>query len=493
MTNICHIICNQSKPPTPFSVSNFNKPQPTSPSKLRIRNREMSLSRLFRPNNDRSILKNLIADHEGWEKIAQKPYTEVKKTKLVSLNQQIDSFAAKWGFKGIGVLWHPQFIKDLLTLKENESTQSSGQKVFMTIWVHPLLLSLRVAKYCPAIGYGGSDMTIMSKAVTAVNDKIVVNNDLRNLEVIDDSFHMPEPDEDDEEKEVDLIEDLIEDLVVTEEMGMNRVTPLDNSARSMSSLERQDAFDLSEVEKEELEDEPEATIADKIEPKLEKSSNDGFDIRSILCGYRHEVNPDVKIEDEEKPKVTIIGFHPPTSLPMERPNQQLINLPRPTSTKIGEFPKIFIAENSLRILISEIILSVNSFKHKLSVFESSVENDGFTDDLDPEYLEHLGRSFCSGQEHTVPTVMSVVTIDTAEHVPNAPKAERRREEFDADITLPSDMFDTSANDSGDSPQTLREHIEERRAIHEAAKACYSASTPVGKYLRSERFEKRFPK
>ena len=114
------------------------------------------------------------------------------KTKLVDLNQQIDSFASKWAFKGLGALWNPQFIRDLINLKRNESNQSAGQKVFVQIWLHPMLLSLRVAKYCPAIGYGGGDMSIMAKAIDSLEDKLVINESLRNLEVIEDSFHMPD-------------------------------------------------------------------------------------------------------------------------------------------------------------------------------------------------------------------------------------------------------------------------------------------------------------
>ena len=281
----------------------------------------MSLSRLFRPNNDRSILRNMIADREGWEKIVEKPLPEIKKTKLVSLNQQIDSFASKWAFKGIGALWNPQFIKELLELKTNESTQSSGQKVFAAIWIHPMLMSLRVAKYCPAIGYSKSDMTIMSKAVSTVSDKIVINPDFRNLEVIDDSFHSPDPEnvlnkEDEETDEInEHLNSLLDELVVTEERGMNRVQPLDSTNRSMASLGRQDGFDHGKESEDEPEDKPEdkpeaepedepeckpedepkETIMDKIEPKLEKESLDTFDIRSLLCGYRHEVNENVKI------------------------------------------------------------------------------------------------------------------------------------------------------------------------------------------------------
>ena len=451
----------------------------------------MSLSRLFRPNNDRSILRNLVADREGWEKIAQKPYTEVKKTKLVDLNQQIDSFAAKWAFKGLGVFWHPQFIQDLLTLKKNESTQSSGQKVFASIWLHPLLLSLRVAKYCPAIGYGGSDMTIMSKAIVAVKDKIVINRENRNLEVIDDSFHQPddsddhhEVKEDEEIDETDNLNDLIEELVVTEEVGMHRTAALDCSGRSVSSLGRQMAFDEGKGKPEdEPEDEPEETVASKIETKIEKSTIDSFDIRSLLCGYHHE-DENVKTEIDQKP--TIIGYFPPKSLPMENPPPQFASLPQPQPPQT--LGKLFADKNDGNITLQPIAHKIE----RSDVRESAVENDEFSEDLSQEYLDFLARSF-SPSDHSVEPVNDVVNAESA-RVPDAPKADRTKDDQDADITLPADLFNTSANDDGGLPPmvetTLRQQIEEARPYHEAAEACYDASTPIGKHIRS--FRNRYP-
>ena len=455
----------------------------------------MSLSRLFRPNNDRSILRNLVADREGWEKIVQKPLAEEKKTKLVSLNQQIDSFASKWAFKGLGALWNPQFINDFLKLKANESTQKTGQKVFVTVWLHRLLLSLRVAKYCPAIGYNGGDMTIMGKAVDAIQAKIVVNNDLRNLEVIEDSFHLPDDirsyseNEEIEEKEDSNLEALLEDLVVTEELGMNRLVALDSSSKANRSLERQDAIDLNWWG-EKIEEE----IEEKVEPKIEDESEDkkeSFDIRSVLCGYRHEVDSDVKVETDVKPKVTIIGFHPPSSVPMDRPNQQIINLPKPDrlcnlGKTIAEYCAKCLSTSMLDSYIDKIELS--------EVTEVADENDEFSEDLDPKYLKFLSESFSSDADDKVPTVMSVVTIDTAEQsIPQAPKMNRSREnQDDLDFTLPTDMFNTSANDGPATPRSIiREAIEERRIIQDASEAAWAESTPQGKELRKFRGRK-FP-
>ena len=415
------------------------------------------MNRLFRPNNDRSILRNLITDREGWEKIAKKPFTEIKKTKLIDLNQQIDSFASKWAFKGLGVLWNPQFIKDLLTLKRNESNQSSGQKVFVQIWLHPLLLSLRVAKYCPAIGYSGGDMSIMVKAIDSLEDKLVVNETLRNLEVIEDSFHLPDNDDAHEEIEEnndeDNISNILEDLIVTEEMGVTRRAALDTSVKSnSSSLERQEAFDL---EDEEVEEKVKENIEPKIEPKMEKSSCDGFDIRSILCGFRHEVDENIKAENEEKPKITIIGFHPPSSLPMERPNQQIVQLPIPTPLqKLG---KTFA--DIMTRCVSHRALNTNIVKIELlEVRENVADNDGFTENLDPDYLKFLGQSFSSEPGESSPTHMSVVKIDTNAPPPAPTKSTRNND--DLDISLPPDLFNTSANDDGNAePSIIRAAIE----------------------------------
>ena len=495
------------------------------------------MSRLFRPNNDRSILRNLITDREGWEKIAQKPFTEIKKTKLVDLNQQIDSFASKWAFKGLGALWNPQFIRDLINLKRNESNQSAGQKVFVQVWLHPMLLSLRVAKYCPAIGYGGGDMSIMAKAIDSLEDKLVINENLRNLEVIEDSFHMPDDIDGAEEIEEDNEENLsniLEDLIVTEEIGVTRRSALDTSVKSnVSSLERQEAFDLSLEE--EPEEKPEEKVEPKIEPKTEKSSVDGFDIRSILCGFRHEVDENVKAEAEEKPKITIFGFHTPSSLPMERPNQQVIELPTPTplhqigknfadilcrcvpirtlDAKIDKIELLEVRNNvthqrrplgKLKIptplhrihkIFADILngcvshLALNATVDKiefLEVRENIAENDGFTEDLDPDYLKLLGQSFSSDSSEP-PTLMSVVNIDTNEPPPAPIK---NSENEDMDVSLPPDLFNTSANDSAPEMSIIRQAIEERRPAQEAAEAAWSASTPQGKLIRQNR--RKFP-
>ena len=93
----------------------------------------MSISRLFKPNNDRCIVRNLVSDRDGWEKIIGRQLADEKKTKLVELNRQIDAFAARWAFKGLGALWNPQFVREFLTLKSNEGRQQVGQKVFSTI------------------------------------------------------------------------------------------------------------------------------------------------------------------------------------------------------------------------------------------------------------------------------------------------------------------------------------------------------------------------
>ena len=89
--------------------------------------------------------------------------------------------------------------------------------------------------------------------------------------------------------------------------------------------------------------------------------------------------------------------------------------------------------------------------------------------------------------------MSVVTVDTAEQsVPQAPKMNRSRENNDLDFTLPTDMFETSANDGPATPRSIiREAIEERRIIQDASEAAWAESTPQGKELRKFRGRK-FP-
>lgn len=193
---------------------------------------------------------------------------------------------------------------------------------------------------------------------------------------------------------------------------------------------------------------------------------------------------------------------------MDRPNQRLVQLPVPNSpcgksfadkcarlieTKCVHCTPVLCARCvQLKNLIEDTYLNPLETPQKV-VLESPVENDGFSEDLDPNYLKFLGRSFSSEPDgdDVTPTVMSVVTIDTATHVPNAPKPDRNRREQDLDISLPADLFETSANDSGEKPMTpLRAAIEERRQIQLAAELSYSESTPQGRHIRQ--FRHQFP-
>ena len=176
---------------------------------------------------------------------------------------------------------------------------------------------------------------------------------------------------------------------------------------------------------------------------------------------------------------------------MERPNQQIINLPKPDrlcnlGKTIAEYCANCLSTTMLNSTIDKIELS--------EVTEVADENDGFSEDLDPEYLKFLSESFSSDADDNVPTTMSVVTIDSAEPlVPQAPKMNRSREEReDLDFTLPADLFNTSANDNPATPRSIiREAIEERRIIQDASEAAWSESTPQGKELRKFRGQK-FP-
>ena len=171
---------------------------------------------------------------------------------------------------------------------------------------------------------------------------------------------------------------------------------------------------------------------------------------------------------------------------MERPNQQIIQLPVPEPLhKLG---KLFA--DIMTRCVSHTALTSNVVKIELlEVRENVAENDGFTENLDPEYLKFLGQSFSSEPGESPPTHMSVVEIDTNAPPPAPTKSARNND--DLDISLPPDLFNTSANDEGDAEMSIiRAAIEERRPTQEAAEAAWAASTPQGRMIRQER--RKFP-
>ena len=394
--------------PTRFSVSKNDRYQP-SPKNKKDTTQRMSISRLFRPGNDKSILRNLISDQQGWEKVISKPLAAEKKSKLVELNQLIDAFAVRWAFKGMGVFWNPQFVTEYLSLKIQESKQQVGQKIFSLVWLHPLLHSVRIAKFCPAIGYAKTDLQILAEATAKLENQISINNN--QLAVINDSFHSPDgnnDDDDDEEddREIEMLTkpDILDELVITEEIGM-REHALDTSNQSdpNRSLRRQDAIDediVTKINQVNLVDtdngdscKAEAGSECKEELKDEKPIKcEPFDIRTILCSPYGGYN---QVKEEPKP-ITIIGFHPPNSLPAiddKGPSRCVLSLPEPKL--LADMGKIFAdtlatvaSATALACLVDKIeILEIPSSQMPSNhqIFESADVDGEFSDDLETEY------------------------------------------------------------------------------------------------------------
>ena len=152
------------------------------------------ISRLFKPTNDKSILRNLISEPQEYDKIQSRQLSVIKKTELADLKKKIDNFVARWNFKGMSCLWNPIFLAEFLHIKEEEAKQTPGQKVFLTCWLHPCLLSIRCNLYCPANGYKGADLDIMSKAIDKIKNSIemINGNGLQGLATATDKFFVPD-------------------------------------------------------------------------------------------------------------------------------------------------------------------------------------------------------------------------------------------------------------------------------------------------------------
>ena len=427
----------------------------------------MSISRLFRPNNDRSITKNLVTDNEGWAKIAGRQLADDKRTKLIELNAQIDAFAVRWGHKGMGILWNPMFIREFLQLKKAESRQQVGQKVFSVFWIHPMLLSSRIAKFCPAVGYVNSDMEIMAKATSGVEEKISVMNN--SLMVVNDSFHSPDndaDDDDDDDDDFELVNNKIDDFVVLAGSQKRSASSAERSFVRQSAIDEEnqdpDNINLSAIDAVQsmehrdcpLESQIEQKVEPKIEPKIEPKSNENpdFNLKTILCGTLCGVSgPDIKTEKDEKP---IFGFHAPSSLP---------SLPAPVISSPVTSGKYF-AE-----------IKTNASICPLEVSEVVVDGDDFSEDLDADYLNHLGTTvFASPQNSSINTSSGSL----------APKINRQRsgpvidqpETFGLDFSLPNALFE----------EDEEEKAEADRTVVRQGRTSWSESTPQGKLLRGGR-------
>ena len=163
------------------------------------------LSRLFKTSNDRSIVRNLLSDDSEYRKIEERTLSATKKTALIDLKTRINAFTARWNYKGMPCLWNPVFLAEYLAIKVAETKQTPGQKIFLTVWLHPMLLSIRCSLYCPAIGYKQADLDIMEKAVVKLENmiKMISDGQCQGLATVYDPFVVPDSFFPDHNKEVE--------------------------------------------------------------------------------------------------------------------------------------------------------------------------------------------------------------------------------------------------------------------------------------------------
>ena len=413
------------------------------------------ISRLFKPSNDKSIVRNLLTDNSEYEKIRQRSLTVNKKTEMAILKEKIEKFTTRWNYKGLCALWNPIFLAEFMAIKMSETKQTPGQKIFLCVWIHPLLLSLRCGLYCPAIGYKQADLDIMTKSVTKIEDNINIihQNNVQGLATAKAAHFVP-------------------DSFFPDQTIKAEINPDDSKVENFkSTAETEDAGIKTEV---------------KMEAK------------PVIVSH----NPPKSLPSLPKPATTM----PSLAVKSEGNIKKVITVSVPSyyDMNVGHTdcyvkmttnydPYHLCTDNDFveptpfmsRVLIiyypknNDFRLTVNNNLVNLAVIESAKSDDDFSSDLDSNYLDNLFNT-CTPKKSD--TSLSSLTLTA-----DAPKCHRQRplcsttddvsnmsleRLFNEEIEDEKEKSFIILNDSSDSGIVIRQY-----------KSTWKASTPDGKLLK----------
>ena len=128
------------------------------------------LSNCFTDWFDKRICGNLV--HENGQVnvlITDARLTQDKKNELQKLNEQMEKFIEEFNKKNVGILRSKRFIERYSGIKTAESKQTAGKRIFLVMWVHPILLSLRFSRWLPAKDVKQNDLGHLCKAATKLS------------------------------------------------------------------------------------------------------------------------------------------------------------------------------------------------------------------------------------------------------------------------------------------------------------------------------------
>ena len=119
----------------------------------------------------------LIHNVKALQIISREP--ELIKTSLLAINRRINAFQVDYEGKKLGILLEPEFNKRWAEILDLQSHQPNGRRMFMTVYVHPVMGTLRVCKWLPKRNVSQQDQTFLVQSADDLryrNDVYVIEN-----------------------------------------------------------------------------------------------------------------------------------------------------------------------------------------------------------------------------------------------------------------------------------------------------------------------------
>ena len=95
------------------------------------------------------------------------------------MNRLINQFIADYEGRKMSVFQDPEFNKRWADILDRESQQPNGRRMFMTLYCHPVIGHLRVAKWLPKRNVANSDtgfLTMLSDDLRYANELFVIED-----------------------------------------------------------------------------------------------------------------------------------------------------------------------------------------------------------------------------------------------------------------------------------------------------------------------------
>ena len=130
----------------------------------KLKQRKVKMSKIFTASMDKSIVNSLKHTDEDIKSILDDPkLTTNKKAELLEINLKIDEFIREFTNENFSVLETKKYKERYSGIQNMESRQTSGRRLFVVQWVHPLLNTLRFSKWAPARNVIQADLDIMRR------------------------------------------------------------------------------------------------------------------------------------------------------------------------------------------------------------------------------------------------------------------------------------------------------------------------------------------